>query len=167
MLLVAFCAWVSIRPQPATGPTELVRFTVPLHEGRLDGSLSPDSASTTELAVDRYFKANAPFKVHCPPRSDVNFAVEGASVRSFRDQQQMGFIVGKVNDIPVSILILDRAILPAFPSDQARLTGGRHHSPFGGYATVSAVVADNVVDIVGNTKPEFLAKLLDAYGSYH
>jgi hypothetical protein len=146
---------------------ELAREAAELHRRWLAGEVRPDFASTSESDVDRYFKANAPFKVHCPPRSDVNFAVQGAGLRSLQDHLEAGFIVGRVGDTPVSILVLDRASLSSFPLDKTRLAGGRHRCREGGYHMVSAVLANNVVVVVGNTRPETLDKLLDAYGSYH
>jgi hypothetical protein len=155
------------QPQPPAEIPELARNAAELHQKWVRGEVRPDFASTSELDVDRYFKANAPFKVHCPPRSDVNFAVQGAGMRSLQERHKAGFIVGRVGDTPVSILVLDRQSLSAFPDDQSRLAGGRHRCLEGGYQMVSAVVADNVVVVIGNTRPETLDELLDAYGSYH
>lgn len=168
LLLVAVFAlpWGRQSPPPDQTP-ELAQDAVELHQRWLNGEVKPDFASTSELDVDRYFKANAPFRVHCPPRSDVNFVVQGAGMRSLRDRHRAGLIVGRVGDTPVSILVLDRQSLSAFPHDQARLAGGRHRCREGGYLMVSAVLSDNVVVVVGDTRPETLDRLLDAYGSYH
>lgn len=146
---------------------DLARAAAELHQGWLNGEVQPDFASTSELEVDRYFKANAPFKVHCPPRSDVHFAVQGAGLQTL-SHHRAGFIVGQVGEARVSIVVLDRASLSAFPDDEARLVAGhRHHSRKAGYRSVSALVADNVVLVIGNTSPATLDRLLDAYGSYH
>ncbi len=153
--------------QQPSQPPELARDAAELHQQWLSGDVRPDFASTSELDVDRYFKANAPFKVHCPPRSDVKFAVQGAGIWSLQERHKAGFIVGRVGDTPVSIVVLDRQSLSAFPHDQARLSGGRHRCLAGGFQMVAAVLADNVVVVIGNTRPETLEKLLDAYGSYH
>jgi hypothetical protein len=156
------------RPQPPGETPELARDPADLHRRWLDGEVRPDFASTSEPDVDRYFKANAPFKVHCPPRSDVNFAVQGAGIRSPEGRPKAGFLVGRVGDTPVSILVIDRSNLSSFPRDRARLAGGgRHRCREAGYQMVSALLADNVVVVVGDTRPETLDKLLDAYGSYH
>jgi hypothetical protein len=168
LLLVALLGWPwARRPYPPGDPPELARDAADLHQRWLAGEERPDFASTSEPDVDRYFKANAPFKVHCPPRSDVNFAVQGAGMRSLRGRYQAGFIVGRVGDTPVLILVLDRRSLSAFPHDEARLAGGRHRCRESGYQLVSAALADNVVVVVGNTRSETLDKLVDAYGSYH
>jgi hypothetical protein len=167
LLVAVFGSPWSRQPQPPGQVPELARDAAELHKRWLSGDVRPEFASTSELDVDRYFKANAPFKVHCPPRSDVNFAVQGAGMRSLRDRHQAGLIVGRVGETPVSILVLDRQSLSAFPRDQARLAGGRRRCREGGYLTVSAALSDNVVVVVGNTRPETLDKLLDAYGSYH
>jgi hypothetical protein len=155
------------QPQSPAETPELARNAAELHQQWVSGEVRPDFASTSDLDVDRYFKANAPFKVHCPPRSDVNFAVQGAGMRSLQERHKAGFIVGRVGDSPVSILVLDRQSLSAFPYDQTRLAGGRHRCREGDYQVVSAVLADNVVVVIGNTRPETLDKLLDASGSYH
>jgi hypothetical protein len=168
VLLVAFLGWPWGHQPPPSDVPELAQDAAELHKRWLDGQFQPDFASMSELDVDRYFKANAPFKVHCPPRSNVNFSVQGAAVRSLRDRHKAGFIVGRVGTTPVSILVLDRSSLAAFPHDQARLAGGgRHRCQEGGYQMASAVLADNVVVVIGNTRPETLETLLDAYGSYH
>jgi hypothetical protein len=155
------------QPRPPDPTTELARDAADLHQRWLRGEVRPDFASTSELDVDRYFKANAPFKVHCPPRSDVNFTVQGAALRSLRERLEAGLIVGRVGDTPVSILVLDRQSLSAFPHDQTRLAAGRHRCQERGYQMVCAVLADNIVVVTGNTRPETLDQLLDAYGSYH
>jgi len=62
--------------------------------------------------------------------------------------------------------VLQAAVMAAF-SQFDRLAGGRHRCREGGYQMVSAVLADNFVVVIGNTHPETLDKLLDAYGSYH
>jgi hypothetical protein len=168
LLLAGIFGWPwGTQPQPQGQTPELARDAAELHQRWLDGEVHPDFASTSELDVDHYFKANAPFKVHCPPRSDVNFAVQGAGMRSLQERHKAGFIVGRVGDTPVSILVLDRQSLSAFPHDQTRLAVGRRRCREGGYQMVAAVLADNVVVVIGNTRPETLDKLLDAYGSYH
>jgi hypothetical protein len=166
-LFAAILICRGIRPESVDKSTELTQAAARFHQGWLDGEVRLDFTSTSELAVDRYFKTNAPFKVHCPPRSDVHFAVQGAAVRVLNDGHQAGLIVGHVGNVPVSILVLDRQVLPDFPHDQTRLAAGRFRVQEGGYAMVSAVLADNIVIVVGNIRSETLNKLLDAYRSYH
>jgi len=121
------------------------------------GNVRPDFASASDQEVDRYLKAKVPFKVHCPPRTDVNFTVQGAGVCFMKDQRQAAYIVGQVDQAPVSILVLDKAAWQGPP----------HHCQEGDYQMVSGVVADNLVVIIGTASEEKLDKLLHAYGSYH
>jgi anti-sigma factor RsiW len=135
---------------------ELARNAASWHEQRLVGNVRPDFVSSSDQEVDRYLKTSAPFRVHCPPRTDVNFQVQGAGV-CVLDERQAAYIVGHVDQAPVSILVLDKAAW----------RGGPHHCQEGHYQVVSGVVADNLVVIIGTASPEKLDKLLHAYGSYH
>src|SRR5262249_29858508 len=103
----------------------------------------------------------------CPPRSDVRFAVQGAGLCPTTARLQAAYIVGLVDRAPVSILVLDRSSLAAFPQDQAHLEGGRRYScQEGGYQMIAGIVADNVVVVIGTIPPEALEQLLHAYGTY-
>jgi anti-sigma factor RsiW len=135
---------------------ELARIATHWHEQRLEGKVRPDFVSSSDQEVDLYLKTSAPFRVHCPPRTDVNFQVQGAGV-CVLDQRQAAYIVGHVDQAPVSILVLDKAAWRGPP----------HHCRERDYQVVSGVVADNLVVIIGRTSEEKLDKLLHAYGSYH
>jgi anti-sigma factor RsiW len=151
-----------------SGPTDLARDAAERHERWLRGELRPELASTSEIEVDRYLQERATFHVHCPPRSDVHFAVQGAGLCRTAGQQPAAYIVGRVDGAPVSILVLDRSSLGAFPHEEANLREGkRHRCREGGYEMVSGVVAGSVVVVIGSAPPEKLERLLDAYGSYH
>jgi anti-sigma factor RsiW len=148
--------------------SELADDAAALHGHWLRGALSPELASSSDAEVDRYLKARVPFRVHCPPRTDVDFTVQGAGVCSVEGRRQAAYIVGRVEHAPVLILVLDRASLAAFPQDRSRLQGGRRQrGRTGDYRTVSGLVADNVVVVVGTATEEALEKLLNAYGTYH
>jgi anti-sigma factor RsiW len=148
--------------------SELSTIAAGWHERLLDGSVQPEFVSISDEEVDRFLKNRVPFRVHCPPRSDVNFTVQGAGVCSLTEQQQAAYIVGRVEQVRVSILVLDRAGLGAFPQDGAQLGDGRRHRcQAGGFAMVAGIVADNVVVVIGSAPPEALEHLLEAYGSYH
>jgi hypothetical protein len=156
--------WLGLRPE-APG---LARDAAALHERWARGGLQPELMSTSDHAVDRFLRARAPFPVHCPPRTDVAFDVKGAGLCRVRGGHQAAYIVGRVGQAPVSILVLDRRSLAAFPHDQAHLQDGqRHRCREGDYAMVSGVVADNVVLVIGTAPPEALERLLTAYGTYH
>jgi anti-sigma factor RsiW len=165
ILLLALLAGHWARRQERS---ELAHDAATLHGRWLRGELSPELTSNSDAEVDRFLKARVPFRVHCPPRTDVDFTVQGAGVCSVESRQQAAYIVGRVEHSPVSILVLDRTSLATFPHDRARLRRGRrHHVRAGDYRMVSGVVADNVVVVVGAAPDEVLEKLFNAYGTYH
>jgi anti-sigma factor RsiW len=164
VLLLA--TWLGLALWWPAGQPELARDAAGLHERWLRGEVRPDFASTSDHDVDRYLKSAAPFRVRCPPRSDVQFAVEGAGVLRLNGATA-AYIVGRVRQVAVSVLVLDRSSLAAFPRDRDHLAGGgRRLCREGDVEMVEGVVAENVVIVVGRAPPETLEKLLDAYGSY-
>ena len=156
--VIALVVVLQIRQQ--SYPTELSRNAADWHEQWQRGNVRPDLESTSDHEVDRYLKARVQFRVHCPPRSDVQFAVQGAGICFMNDQRQAAYIVGSVGKSPVTILVLDKGNLSGFPQ-------GFHHRREGAYQVASAVIADNVVIVIGTTSPDVLERLLNAYGSYH
>jgi hypothetical protein len=158
--------WFAVRP-PAPHRHDLLLAAVDWHHRLLHGAIQPDFKSTSDQAVDRYLKEKVPFKVHCPPEADVDFAVQGAGVCRFKDDRQAAYIVGRVGGAAVSILVLDHSALQTFPLEGSYLKGGnRHKCSQGVYQMVSGVVADNVVVVVGAASLEDLERLLNAYGTY-
>jgi len=141
--------------------TEFARDAAEWHEHRVRGDVQPEFVSASDQEVDRYLKDKVPFRVHCPPRTDVNFKVQGAGVFFMKDRRQAAYIVGHVAQVPVSILVLDRAKVTGLPAE------GFHHSREGTYQVTYGTIADNVVVVVGETTPDVLERLLHAYGSYH
>jgi anti-sigma factor RsiW len=139
--------------------TELTRNAAVLHEQWLRGEVPPDFVSSSDQDVDRYLKTSVPFRVHCPPRTDVNFQVQGAGV-CVLDRRQAAYIVGTVGQAPVSILVLDKA---GWRKGQE----GPLHCREGEYQVVSGVIFGNLVVVIGTASAETLEKLLNAYGSYH
>ena len=141
-------------------PRELSRNAAEWHEQWQRGNVHPDLVSTSDHEVDRYLKTRVPFRVHCPPRTDVQFSVQGAGVCFMKDHRQAAYIVGSVGESPVSILVMDGSALDGFPQElQQRREGA--------YRVASAVIAENVVFVIGTASPEVLERLLHAYGSYH
>jgi hypothetical protein len=140
--------------------TKLARNVAEWHEQRIRDKVHPDFASASDKEVDQYLKSKVPFRVHCPPRTDVDFTVQGAGVCLMKDQRQAAYIVGHVGQAPISILVLDRAGMAGFPQQ------GFHHHRQGNYQVASGVIADNVVVVVGTTSSDVLDRLLNAYGSY-
>jgi hypothetical protein len=164
LLAVGLSLWAPRRHEPP----DLTRMAADLHEQLLHGEVQPDFVSTSDQDVDRYLKKRVPFRVHCPPRTDVRFAVNGAGMYLLKEQQPTAYIVGRVDGQRVSIFVLDRASLAAFPHERAHLQEGRHHRcREGNYQMISGVIADNVVLVIGAAAPDALEKLLNAYGTYH
>jgi hypothetical protein len=158
MVLLAF---LIVQSEGRSHSTELARNAAEWHEQRMRGNVHPEFVSTSDQEVDRYLKAKVPFRVHCPPRTDVNFTVQGAGVCFMKDQRQAAYIVGQVGNTPVSILVLDRA------SVEGVSQGGFHHCQERTYQVASGIIADNVVIVIGSASPDVLERLLNAYGSYH
>ena len=158
-VLIAIVIVLQVREHSA--PTELAHNAAEWHEQWQRGNVRPDLESTSDHDIDRYLKARVPFRVHCPPRTDVQFSVQGAGVCFMKDQRQAAYIVGSVGKSPVSILVLDRSNFDGFPQN------GFHHRKEGTYQVASTVIAENVVIVIGTTSPEILERLLNAYGSYH
>lgn len=168
LLAVGVGFWLAGRTPPTPErPGDLPALAVAQHERLLTGDVRPDLESTSDQEVDRYLKANVPFSVHCPPEKDVNFAVRGAGLCKLKDERLAAYIVGRVGDAPVSILVLDHSALAAFPEEGAHLQAGDHRRcSEGRYEMVSGVVAGNLVVVVGSVSPDDLERLLSAYGSY-
>lgn len=159
VVLIFMVTYFQIREQSA--PTELARNAAEWHEQWQRGNVRPELESTSDHEVDRYLKARVPFRVHCPPRTDVQFSVQGAGVCFMKDQQQAAYIVGSVGNSPVSILVLNKNSLTGFPQN------GFHHRKEGNYRVASALITDNIVIVTGTASPEVLERLLNAYGTYH
>jgi anti-sigma factor RsiW len=158
-VLIVLLVFLKLR-EPST-PTELARNAADWHEQWQRGNVRPELESTSDHEVDRYLKARVPFRVHCPPHTDVQFSVQGAGVCFMKDQRQAAYIVGSVGNSPVSILVLDKSNLDGFPQS------GFHHRKEGMYRVASAVIADKTVIVIGTASPEVLERLLNAYGTYH
>ena len=158
-VLITLVIFFQMREHSA--PTELARNAADWHEQWQRGNVRPELESTSDHEVDRYLKSRVPFRVHCPPRTDVQFSVQGAGVCFMKDQRQAAYIVGSVGNTPVSILGLDKSNLEGFPQS------GFHHRKEGNYRVASAVFAENIVIVTGTASPEVLERLLNAYGSYH
>jgi anti-sigma factor RsiW len=145
---------------------ELPRLTADCHARHLRGISQIEFLSGDDLAVERYIRRQVGFPVHCPPRKDVGFTVEGGGVCRWAPEP-MAYIVGRVEQTSVSIFLLDRAKLDTFPHDRDRLARGRgrYRGRQSGYHTVSGVTAENVVVVVGTAPPEVVEKILNAYDS--
>ena len=170
MLAAAACIVAAVVYQPVgrSHGSELATIAAAWHGRWAEGALKPEFVSESDAQVETYLKGQVPFRVHCPPRKDVNFAVAGAGVRNAKDRPA-AYIVGQVEQTPISILVLAKDSLDAFPHDRAQLAQGRgrHRCREGNYLMVAGITADNVVVVIGTAPPETLERVLSAYGSYH
>jgi hypothetical protein len=169
LLLAAILTLSAIRPPHAPEhSSELASAAADWHQRLLQGDVQPEVVSASDKEVEEHLRRKVSFPVHCPPRQDVNFALRGGGICRIKDREVV-YIVGSVAQDGVSILVLDRASLDAFPHERDRLAqgGGRHRCREGSYDMVTGVTTDNVVIVIGSAPPETLEKLLTAYGSYH
>ncbi len=151
----------------ASGEGELGSIASDWHEKWAKGAMRPEMASVSDEEVETYLKSRVPFRVHCPPRKDVNFEVAGAGICTVKDRPA-AYIVGQVGQDRISIFVLSRESLEAFPRDRAHLIQGkgRHSCREGAYRMASALTADNLVVVTGAAPMEALERVLRAYGSY-
>ena len=106
------------------------------------------------------------FPVRCPPRQDSGFAVQGAGTCQL-GSQPAAFVVGEVDQSPVSIFILSRDSLPEFPHQQQALRREAiHRCREGQHEMVLSVIDRNLVLVIGDISQERLLRVLRAYGTY-
>src|SRR5262249_37638655 len=123
-------------------------------------------ASNSDHEVETYLKGRVPFPVRCPPRKDSGFAVRGAGVSEI-EGRPAAYLSGAVGDVPVSILVLPRDSLSAFPTQRGALRQhGVVHAAAGPYAMVLREFDRNAIVVVGRTDPVALERVVNAYGSY-
>jgi hypothetical protein len=169
---VAACAaavavLVGVRLWPANGRgSDLDTLAAAWHERLAAGDEPLQFRNDSDQAVETYLRKRVTFPVRCPPRKDAGFAVRGAGVGKL-GQAPAAYLAGEVGDDPVSIFILPREGLEAFPrQSQAAGKKGTHHGRQGRYALVARVIDRNTVVVVGQTRPERLERVLNAYGTY-
>jgi anti-sigma factor RsiW len=165
-VLLGVGVWLLFFGRPA--PSELANSAAEWHEQLVRGDVRPEILSTSDKVVEEQLRKRVSFPVHCPPRKDVKFDLRGAGVCRMKGREA-AYIVGQVDQVRVSIFVLARSSLAAFPHDAAhfREGAGRHRCCEREYQMVSGVTADNVVVVIGKAPTQALEKLLTAYGSYH
>ena len=165
VLVVAAVLWPSSRLSVPPAP-DLAKLSAARHERLVAGEDIPQFESRSDLEVEDYLRKRVSFSVRCPPRKDAGFAVEGAGVCKL-GEQPAAYLSGRVDESPVSIFVLDRDSLAAFPHQQeALLMEKTHRCQEGQYAMVLGIIDKNAVLVVGQTEPERLEKVLSAYGTY-
>jgi hypothetical protein len=151
---------------PGPPSPDLAKLTAERHERLVAGLEIPQFESRSDLEVEGYLRKRVSFPVRCPPRKDAGFEVQGAGVCQLAEQPA-AYLSGRVHDATVSIFVLPRDSLVAFPHHQsALLTEKTHRCQEGQYAMVLGVIDKNVVLVIGQTAPHRLEKVLSAYGTY-
>jgi hypothetical protein len=165
LLLVIAVFWIATRPS-ATRGHDLAKVTAQWHQRLETGEETVQFRSESDLAVEDYLRSRVPFPVRCPPRKDAGFAVQGAGVFRIGDQPA-AYLFGHVDAKPVSIFVLPRDKLDAFPAYQQALLGdGTLHGREETYEIVMAGIDRNAVMAIGQTDVAHLDRVLHAYGTY-
>jgi anti-sigma factor RsiW len=164
-LLLLAVLWYATAWRVPPGP-DLARLTADWHQRLAEGEEKPAFRSDSDLEVEGYLRQRVSFPVRCPPRKDAGFAVEGAGVCKLAEQPA-AYLSGRVDDAPVSIFVLPRDSLNAFPQQRDALrTGSKHRWREGPYEVVLAAIDHNAVLVIGQTNPERLERVVSAYGTY-
>lgn len=151
---------------PSRQGADLARLSASWHERLTDGREPVPFRSESDLEVERYLRGRVSFPVRCPPRQDAGFAVRGTGVCTLADQPA-AFLVGRVDEAPVSIFVLPRTSLDAFPHLREELRWEQtHRCREGPFEMAVSVIDRNIVLVVGRTGPEQLLRVLKAYGTY-
>jgi anti-sigma factor RsiW len=163
VFVAVFWTWSRFSDSPSP---DLAKLTATRHERLAAGEEIPQFESRSDLEVEDYLRKRVAFPVRCPPRKDAGFDVRGAGVCKLADQPA-AYLSGRVNETPVSIFVLPRDSLAAFPHQREALRKEKtHRCQEGQYAMVLGVIDQNAVLVVGRTEPERLEKVLTAYGTY-
>ena len=158
---------VGIYGLPFSGDSpSLSHLSAEVHQHVSAGSLRPEFESESDIEVDQYLLRRVSFPVRCPPRKDSGFAVSGAGLCELSDQPA-AYVVGTVDRRPVSIFVLPKESLEAFPQQRAELrrepvTGCRE----GDTEMVLSIIDRNLVLVAGNVERAKLTRVLKSYGTY-
>ena len=144
----------------------LSELTAKWHEQVSSGRLAVPFESSSDVAIEDYLRGEVTFPVRCPPRQDSGFAVQGAGTCKL-GSQPAAFVIGQVDQSPVSIFILSRDSLPEFPHQQQALRQEAiHRCREGKHEMVLSVIDRNLVLVIGDVSQERLLRVLRAYGTY-
>lgn len=145
---------------------DLAKASVAWHERLESGEETLQFRSASDLEVEQYLRSRVPFPVRCPPRKDAGFEVQGAGAFRMGDQPA-AYLHGRVDTAPVSIFVLSRERLDAFPAYRRALQGdGAVRRREQAYEVVMAGIDRNAVLAVGRVDSELLNRVLRAYGTY-
>lgn len=137
-----------------------------VHQHVSAGSLRPEFESESDAEVDEYLLQRVSFPVRCPPRRDSGFAVRGAGLCELANQPA-AYVVGSVDQRSVSIFVLPRESLAAFPRQDNELRRNPLHAYREGDSEMVFTVIDrNVVLVIGDVERAKLTRVLMSYGTY-
>lgn len=144
----------------------LSHLTTGIHQHVSAGGLRPEFESRSDLEVDAYLLNRVSFPVRCPPRKDSGFVVNGAGLCELASEPA-AYVVGTVDQRPVSIFVLPRESLETFTRQRDQL----RRAPIGAHREgeselVFSVVDRNVVLVVGAVERVKLMRVLKSYGTY-
>lgn len=158
LLLAVFGPWRHEQSLPA--------LTANWHERWSSGRFTVPFESSSDMEVEDYLRSEVTFPVRCPPRRNSGFTVHGAGTCQL-GSQPAAFVVGHVDQTPVSIFILSRDSLPEFPHQQQALrTEAIHRCREGQHEMALSVIDRNLVLVIGDVSQERLLRVLRAYGTY-
>lgn len=162
------CVLIAVGVWQVGGDTaSLSRLSADVHETIASGAEEVAFRSDSDLEVEHYLRQRVTFPVRCPPRNDSGFVVTGAGTTTLADESA-AYVFGHVDGRPVSVVILARGSLARFPHQLLEVREeGTHRCREGRHEMVMREIDRNVVVVVGDTDPEQLERVLNAYGTYH
>jgi len=165
-LLLAVGLWWSAGSQARAGGASLSQLSAAWHEQYATGQVAVPLVSSSDAEVEAYLQREVSFSVRCPPRRDSGFAVSGAGTCRLANEPA-AYVVGHVDNSPVSIFILSRSSLPAFPHQAEALQHEAIHRCREGQQEMALTVVDgNLVLAVGRVPQDRLVRVVKAYGTY-
>ncbi len=151
---------------PSGGPPSLSAQAANWHNRLAGGELAATIQSTSDLEVEDYLRRQVSFPVRCPPRQDAGFAVQGAGTCQM-GSEHAAYLIGNVQQTKVSIFVLARDSLIAFPHQAAALKKEPiHRCREGNCEMVLSIIDQNLVVVIGQAHSDRLVDVLRAYGSY-
>ncbi len=161
LLMIGFVGGFSRNKLP-----DLASLSAEVHDEVLAGNLRPDFESESDLDIDRYLVNHVPFPVRCPPRRDSGFVVRGAGLCKVADQST-AYVIGSVDQQPVSVFVLPQESLEKFPLQRDELSRAARTSCRKGQTEIAISIIDrNLVLVAGNVTQAKLTRVLNSYGTY-
>jgi hypothetical protein len=163
-VLVTALLWRTVGPGGAD--TDLAQLTTAWHQRLCEGDEPVEFQARSDQEAEAYLRNRVNFPVRCPPRKDAGFDVRGAGVGELAGQPT-AYLSGYVDVEAVSIFILPRESLEAFPRQARALRGAQtHRCREGSCQMVLRCIDRNAVVVVGRAPSARLERVLAAYGTY-